>query len=194
MVVIDCPFPRCKFQANDVADGLAFTLLQIHASRCHSGVTNGEQAVASNTSGAARVEKVRRPTISTASTSEEWSYFKIRWNNYVAATKISGKDLVIQLLECCDEDLRKDLTCAAGGTLTEKSEADVLKAIKTLAVREENIMVARVALHEMRQDRDELIRSFGARVRGQAGVCKYLMNCVCGQEISYSEHILRNSA
>ena len=54
-----------------------------------------------------------------------------------------------KLLECCDEDLRKDLTCAAGETLTEKSEADVLKAIKTLAVREENTMVARVALHEM---------------------------------------------
>ena len=143
------PFPGCEFQTNDVADGLASTLLQIHASGCHSGVTNGEQAVASNTSGAARVEKVRCPTISTAGTSEEWSYFKIRWNNYVAAIKISGKDVVIQLLECCDEGLRKDLTRAAGGTLTEKSEADVLKAIKTLAVREENTMVARVALHEM---------------------------------------------
>ena len=149
MVAVDCLFPGCEFQMNDVADRLVSTLLQIHASGCHSGATNEEQAVASNTCGAARVEKVRCSTISTAGTSEEWSYFKIRWNDYVAATKISGKDLVIQLLECCDEDLRKDLTRAAGETLTEKSEADVLKAIKTLAVREENTMVARVALHEM---------------------------------------------
>ena len=164
MVAVDCLFPGCEFQMNDVADRLVSTLLQIHASGCHSGATNEEQAVASNTCGTARVEKVRCSTISTAGTSEEWSYFKIRWNDYVAATKISGKDLVIQLLECCDEDLRKDLTRAAGETLTEKSEADVLKAIKTLAVREENTMVARVALHEMRQDRDKPIRSFGARV------------------------------
>ena len=60
MVVVDCPFPRCEFQTNDAANGLVSTLLQIHASGCHSGVTNGEQAVASNKSGAARVEKVTR--------------------------------------------------------------------------------------------------------------------------------------
>ena len=44
----------------------------------------------------------------------------------------------MQLLECCSEPLRKDLTRAAGGTLTNKTEAQVLAAIKTLAVREEN--------------------------------------------------------
>ena len=66
--------------------------------------------------------------------------------------------------------LRKDLTRAAGGTLTNKTEAEVLAAIKTLAVREENIMVARVHLHNMRQDREEGVRGFGARLRGQAGV------------------------
>ena len=61
-----------------------------------------------------------------------------------------------------------------------------------MAVREENTMVAKVALQKMRQDHDELIRSFSARVRGQAGVCKYLMNCICSQEIRYSQHILRD--
>ena len=61
-----------------------------------------------------------------------------------------------------------------------------------MAVREENTMVAKVALHKMRQDHDELIRSFSVRVRGQAGVCKYLMNCICSQEIRYSQHILRD--
>ena len=39
--------------------------------------------------------------------------------------------------------------------------------IKTLAVREENAMIARVVLHEMQQDRDKPIRSFGARIQGQ---------------------------
>ena len=38
---------------------------------------------------------------------------------------------------------------------------------------------------------EEPSRPFGARVRGQAGVCKYLLNCDCGREISYSEDILR---
>ncbi len=54
-------------------------------------------------------------------------------------------------------------------------------------------MVARVALYEMRQDHDETIRSFGARIQGQAGVCKYMLDCPsCHTEVSYINHILRD--
>ena len=69
-----------------------------------------------------------------------------RWKDYVKATKLTGTDRVTQLFECCDEQLRKDLTRTAGGTLTGKAEDDIA-AIRSLAVREENAMVARVALH-----------------------------------------------
>ena len=86
-----------------------------------------------------------------------------RWNDYVKATKLVGTDKVIQLLECCDNQLRKDLTRNAGGTLTGKTEDEVLTAMKTLAVREENVMVARVTLRNMRQDRGKPIRVYGAR-------------------------------
>ena len=51
-----------------------------------------------------------------------------------------------------------------GGSLTNKTVKEVLAAIQTLAIREENTMVARVTLHNMRQDRDETVRSFGARL------------------------------
>ncbi|CAC5390777.1 unnamed protein product [Mytilus coruscus] len=90
-----------------------------------------------------------------AGTSEEWAYFESRWSDYVEATKIAGRDKVVQLLECCDEQLRKDLTRSAGGSLTNKPVQEMLAAIKKLAVREENTMMARVTLHNMRQDRDE---------------------------------------
>ena len=47
----------------------------------------------------------------------------------------------------------------------DKTEAEILKAIKKkLAVRQENNMVARVKLHNMRQDRDVPIHAFGARL------------------------------
>ena len=72
-----------------------------------------------------------------------------------------------------------------------KTEEEVLAAIKILAVREENVMVAGVTLHKMQQDRDKPIRSFGTRVRGPTAVCKYLLNCDCHREISYSEYILQ---
>ena len=68
-----------------------------------------------------------------------------------------------------------------------------MAAIKKLAVREENTMVARVALHNMRQDRDETVRSFGARLRGQASVCKFLIKCPgCDIEVNYTDAILRD--
>ena len=45
-----------------------------------------------------------------------------RWTDYAEATKVQGKDKVIQLLECCEEQLRNDLTRNAGGSLTNKTE------------------------------------------------------------------------
>ena len=90
------------------------------------------------------VKKIWHPTISAGG-----SCFKIRWRDNVTAMKITGQDCIIWLLECCDRDLRKDLTRAAGGTLTTKTEEVVLATTEILAVREENGMVARVTLHEM---------------------------------------------
>ena len=45
--------------------------------------------------------------------------------------------------------------------------------MKILAVREENIMVARVTLHNMKQDRGKPIRACGARLCEQEGACKF---------------------
>jgi len=171
---VKCPVDRCPV--------VAAALITAHATT-HSA--SGAGAVA------ARVEKMRRPNVSFAGTSGDWQYFTSRWGDYVSATKLTGTDRVVQLLEYCDEQLRKDLTRTAGGTLTGMMEAQVLAAIKSLAVREENAMVARVALHNMRQDRDESVRAFGARLRGQAGVCKFVIGCTaCRAEINYTAAIL----
>ena len=54
-------------------------------------------------------------------------------------------------------------------------------------------MVARATLLSMRQDRDEPVRAFVTRLRGQAGVCKYVHPCTgCGHANSYMEAILRD--
>lgn len=140
-----------------------------------------------------QVEKVKRPSVSASGTEEEWHYFTTRWTEYVEATGIKGKELVIQLLECCDDDLRRDLTRSAGGSLTQKDEQAVLKAIKKLAVRVENIMVARVTLHDMCQDRDEPVRNFCARLMGQANTCKYKVKCLeCQRDVDYTHQIVRD--
>ena len=141
------------------------------------------------------MEKLKRPTVALAWTGEAWSYFITRWGEYKTGTKLVGHDVVAQLLECCDEELRKDLTRAAGKSLTNSAEKDVLTAMKALAVRSENTMVARVALSNMRQGHEEPIRSFYARIKGQADTCKYEMECVnaaCDQINDFTEEIIGN--
>jgi len=42
-----------------------------------------------------KIEKIRLcPSVSSAGSSEEWSYFITRWGDYKEATKITGKDFV----------------------------------------------------------------------------------------------------
>ena len=73
--------------------------------------------------------------MSAAGTSETWAYFLQRWSDYKQATRLTGTDTIYQLLECCDEGLRKDLT-RTFGALSSSDEETVLRNIKTLAVRQ----------------------------------------------------------
>ena len=183
MPIVQCPITNCNYATPDVEAVIAAALISTHA----TSHTNSSAIKAP-------VEKIRRHTISLSGTSEDWSYFLSRWEDYKAATKLQRAECITQLLECCEEQLRRDLTRSAGGKLSNKTEAELLAAMKCLAVREENLMVARLNLHNMRQDRDEPVRSFSARLRGQANVCKYLIKCSsCSHDVSYANIMLRDA-
>lgn len=140
----------------------------------------------SNNGPAAKTEKVKLPSISAAGTSEEWSYFLSRWSEYVRATRIDGRNKVVQLLECCDEPLRKTSHDLPEVVLQIKLRKQYLQPSK-------NTMIARVTLHNMRQDRDEPVRNFSAKLRGQAGVCKFVITCPnCNHEVNYTDTIVRD--
>ena len=186
-VTVKCLLEGCDYEATQEKTKVVVAMLNIHA------ITHATppRESASN----AKMEKLRRPTIALAGTAETWAYFVTRWGEYKMGTKLTGHDIVTQLLECCEEDLRKDLTRAAGRSLVGSNEADVLAAMKKLAVRAENTMVARVALSNMRQGHEEPIRSFHARLKGQADTCRYAMTCTkegCGQVNDFTEEILRD--
>ena len=54
-------------------------------------------------------------------------------------------------------------------------------------------MVSRMQLQQMRQDRDEPVRAFSARLRGQAGVCSFKIECTCKTQVDYSNIMIRDS-
>ena len=183
MPIQHCPYPGCEYATEDVKDELAAILLKIHFDGSHS-TPQGKPA---------KPPSVKQPEIKGGGTSEEWQYFLTRWTEYKVATKVSGVDLIIQLLDCCSDTLRKEVNSAAGRSLIYDQEQDVLKRIEALAVRQENIMVARVELHDMHQDIEEGIRSFNSRVKGQANVCHYIIDCPsCSCHVNYTEEIIKD--
>ena len=185
MVRIKCPAPGCEYVTEDIAPEAVATVLQLHA-----GHHEPQPSISH-----AKPEKVKRPTVYLGGSSEEWQYFLTRWAEYKAATKLGNEDNVLQLLECCEESLRKDLTRNAGGSLSAKSEQEVLAAIKNLAIVAENTMVARVRLHNMQQEHKETIRSFCARLRGLANVCNFSVACPtanCNTKVDYTDIMLRD--
>ena len=188
---IKCPVVGCDYETIESSEAIiAAALMNAHTTTHAQPPATSNRAPSSNAN--AKVEKLKRPTISTAGTSEEWEYFLTRWGEYRSGTKLEGSDIVTQLLECCDEGLRKDLTSAAGRSLVGEAESDVLEAMKALAVRGENAMVARAALANMRQGREEPVRSFHARIKAQANTCKYVKKCTCGTNVNFTEEILRD--
>lgn len=109
------------------------------------------------------------------------------------ATNPTGPDRVQQLLECCDPALCLGISRQAGRSMAGYSENQALAAIKLLAVRAENIEVATDALLAMKQDRDELVRSFATRVKGMAATCQLSEECpTCHANVSFSERMQRH--
>ena len=114
----------------------------------------------------------------------------VRWKEYSQAANLTAPHTTIQLLACLDPKLRRDVTMNATGPtpLREYAEPDLLAAIKAMAVQEENKRAARVTLSRMTQDRGETIRSFVARLWGQAEVCRFDRKCTgCETVNSQSE-------
>ena len=181
MTKIQCPIANYTYETPDHSDAIVAALLTAHAT-CH----NNQASISKNA-------KMKRPSITNGGTSEDWKYFTTRWNEYVQATRITGTDQVIQLLECCEEELRKNLTRTCGGALINKPIEEILASIKSLAIREENVMLSRVTLYNMKQDRDESVRTFGSRIQGQASMCKYQVQCKkCDENVDFTDSILRD--
>lgn len=189
MTDIRCPAPQCDVAwPSTTAPEVLLKLLDMHERTAHPATAPTTAPTATGV----KAEKVKRPVVSASGTSEEWTYFAQRWSEYKQATRLTGEDIIYQLLECCDETLRKDLT-RSFSNLTSYDEPTLLGHIKSLAVRQENVMVARLRLQQMRQDRDEPARTFSARLKGQASVCQYNISCECGAQPSYSDQMIRDT-
>jgi len=180
MPVARCPYPNCAYTTDSADNAVAAVQLSVHA-------------LVHTATAPAKVEKVCRPNIQSGVTSEDWQYFLRRWEGYKNATRIRDSEIRVQLLECCEENLRRDLH-RSNPQIDSKDEPTILHAIRSLAVREENTMVSRVNLHNMTQHKEESVRIFAARLAGQAEICKYVVKCSCEPptDVDYTKDMIRD--
>ena len=145
MPALMCPVDGCRWKTQDLEGEFANALsiaLQGHLQHSHPPSSDT----------ISKPEKLPRPTVSKGITSEEWGFFQSQWRTYREATKLKGNDAQTQLLACCDTDLRRDLY-RMDRDIECKDIDTIMDKIKSLCVRKENIMVARLTLHNLHQDR-----------------------------------------
>ena len=185
MPTVNCPINGRPYATPDIDAILAVALINTHTTTY----------VAATNTAITKAEKVKHPSISSGGTNKEWKYFTSRWADFIEATKVSGKDKVIQHLERCDEQFCRDIIHTAVGTITYKTEDKVLNSIKHLAIHEENIMVTRVKLQICtRTMMNAPIHAFGACLRGQAATCGFTIKCPnCNHNVDYTEPMIRDS-
>ena len=98
-----------------------------------------------------------------------------------------------QLFSCPDENLRTALHRSHGARLSTISVADLLTEIKKLAVVRQSNNVNTLALMKAKQEQDEPVRQFAARLRGLAAVCDLTVTCTCGLKVSEVDKWVRMS-
>ena len=98
-----------------------------------------------------------------------------------------------QLLECCNEGLRRDHHRTFSGANEINDEATVLAQLKQIAVSKHNVTVNRVKLGTLKQDRGETVRKFAGRVKSLASVSGYTVKCSkvgCNTDVTYQEPVV----
>ena len=94
----------------------------------------------------------------------------------------------------CEIDLRKDLHRYLGTGVDAKSEVELLAEIKRIAVVTRSNLVNVVSLMSAAQEHGETCRSYLARIRGLANVCKLSVTCTaagCGEQVSYTDTFVK---
>ena len=115
---------------------------------------------------------------------DDFQFFESEWNCYKRkrACKLTLEaEIRDQLRSCCDSDLIRALYRSLGSKIDSSSEDELIKAIKNLAVVSRSNAVNMVKLLNFMQERDELVRSYVARIKGVAAVCTLTVACTKDQ-------------
>ena len=92
--------------------------------------------------------------------------------------------------KCYEGSLRKIIHMSLGGRFAEINIADLMLEMEKAAVEKQSDMFNKVKLMEAKQERNEPVRKYLARLRGLADICKRSVECSsCHETTSYVNRI-----
>ena len=171
---LECTSPECtlgdggaRYKNKTPEYPLEFTMqmLQMHREDNHQQPRPAQ--VGESGSQNRKAEKVSHPT------------FQCLFESYKRSCQLTNvTDIRDQLLACCESVLRRDFHRYLG-TGVDKTEVELLAEIKKIAVITRSNLVNVVSLMSAAQEHDETCRSYLARIRGLANVCKLDSDMCC---------------
>ena len=164
---IPCQFPGCEYTASHADKDVAIALFQSH---------NLSHQAGQSTAGNHKLPKVERPVLKQDVSDEDWYAFLSEWERFKKRTNIGSSEINDQLLECCERNLRR-LIIKEDPDVFEESEADLLVAMKRMAVIQVATSVRRTKVLQAKQEPNETFREYYANVRASAATCKYSIKC-----------------
>jgi hypothetical protein len=194
---LECTFEGCtsgvagaefKTPAGDLAHTLVY--LQQHRENGHGQ----REAGAGGGGSKVQLSKIPRPEISGGCSQEHFKFFNRKWAQYVRSSNEKDETkLKDQLTNCPNNSLRNALYKALGDRIDTINVEDLMKEVEELAVVRQGNNVNTLAMITAKQERDEPVRQFAARLRGLAAVCDLTLTCSCGKKVSEVEKWVRLS-
>ena len=181
-----CEAPGCQKKFTFATTTEYIELMKSHNLLVH--------AVAGDGSAEKTSVKLPRPELQAEGSAEEWSYFLSRWEAYKKTLKVTTEEqFVAHLLACTSDTVRRDHFRRFHGE-GEQTVKNILKQLKEVATKCQNVAVTRMQLGALKQEAAEPVRRFAGRVKSLAMVAEFSVKCgkpCCdGAEVDYYEEMI----
>ena len=195
MPVINCYFQDCPFVTADVGDAAGGAIIADHLARVHP--IAAPVAAALNPAAHTPRIKVDRPALQGRINGDDWQNFIRDWENYRDLSGIPAASINRHLGLCCEPELKNELYgMYTQDTINGMTQADLLAALKILAVVDETVLSHRIQLSDITQSPGQPIHGFLAALKKKARLCALTMNCsnaACARPIDYSSVYIKDA-
>ena len=142
----------------------------------------------------ANIPKPERPTIEEGCDDFGWKLHLDKWNRFKSMCNLSEKSqILMNLRESCSTEINRLLFQYVGEqelNSPELTEEKLLAHIKSVAVQSIHIEVHRWQFNQLEQQDSEPATKFVGRLKAQAALCKFQVQCSCNEWVSYDEEMV----